>query len=103
MRQTATAKFYAQQWISLAIALVLFILLIIAWISIWRLSRNARLFYTLYWAICFPYTIISGPVVISGATMAFALAGYLTAGMILGILYFAKVNTSLIDQPSANN
>lgn len=99
IRQTAAAKYTALQLISLPISLVLLLLMVIAWISVWRFSRHARLLYTLYCAVLLPYTVISGPYVCSGAAMAFSVADTLIAGMILGILYFGN-DSSLIQQQS---
>jgi Flp pilus assembly pilin Flp len=92
LKQTQQADLTAIEWAVLAVGLGLIALLIVAWIALWRLSRHARLLYTFACAIALPLTIFLGPYVRSGIAEAIEQANVLTAGMILGILYFGGPN-----------
>jgi cellobiose-specific phosphotransferase system component IIC len=88
LRQTKAVEITSLEWTVLAISLGIIALMIVAWIALWRFSRHARLLYTCAWAVSLPLTIMWGPYVRSGTAEALEVAAVLTAGMILGILYF---------------
>lgn len=88
LRQTKATEITSLEWTVLAIGLGMVSLNTVAWIALWRFSRHARLLYTCAWAVSLPLQLMLGPYVRSGTAEALEVAAVLTAGMILGILYF---------------
>ena len=74
----------------LALGLPVIVLVISAWVGLWRGWRNARLLYTLPWVVTLPLLAL-GPEVASGPSQLLDTTSVLVSGMILGLLYFSEL------------
>jgi hypothetical protein len=68
-----------------------FIAMIVAWIGLWRLWRRARAIYLYSWFAGLLLTAFVGPVVFSGVASMLSDAALLSAGLILGLIYFSDL------------
>lgn len=87
----AYASFKVTDLLLLAIALPLFVLMIVTWIALWRGWRGGRIMYTIVWISCVPVLLLSGPTAQSAIHTLIDAAASLMGGIILGFLYFSDI------------
>ena len=64
---------------------------IAGWVGLWRLWRPARTIYIFSWLSCLPLNIFDVPYVITGVSGVLVDISRLSAGAILGIVYFSDL------------
>lgn len=75
----------------LCLAIPLFILVIVAWIALWRGWRSGRVLYTIVWLSTVPIYLLSGPSVQSAIHSIVDTATSFVGGIIIGFLYFSEI------------
>jgi hypothetical protein len=79
--------------IPVVLLLLVFVLLIVSWIQLWRLKRDGRTLFAAAWGCSLPLMIPLGPYVEPGLTYALDISSAIVAGMILGIAYFSDLRS----------
>ena len=77
--------------IVLVIGVPMVVATIVGWIGLWRLWRPARSIYLYSWLAGLLLTAFSGPAVSSAFGYTLSDASVLSAGLILGLIYFSDL------------
>ena len=78
-------------WIFMVLGVPLFVLLIVAWIALWRGWRSGRRLYTVVWVGFLPLSGSSAPFIMGPVLATIEPLAYLVPGLILGLLYFSEL------------
>ncbi|MBA4150166.1 MAG: hypothetical protein H0X66_18820 [Verrucomicrobia bacterium] len=92
--------------VGLGLGILLLLLMLIAWVGLWRLWKPARLLYTLCWLFGVPlFLLLDSAVYYTPLGAALSEYAILSAGMILGLLYFSDLssNFSIAEPATAPN
>ncbi len=93
------AEITYSQFFAVIFGVLLIILLIVAWIGLWKLWRPARRLYTLCWLCGLPIYLFLEPVVYYTPLGAiFSEICTLSAGMIFGAIYFSELKMTFMKQ-----
>lgn len=98
----AYASFRVTDFLLLAIALPLLVLMIVTWVALWRGWRGGRIMYTIVWISTVPILLLAGPSVRTPIHALVDTAASLVGGLILGFLYFSDIRR-LYDEPYREN
>ena len=90
-RAQREADLSVRDWLLVPFDLLLLVLAVLAWISLWRRHRSGRLLYTMVLAASTLLLALEQPVVSSGATQLLGTIGAVVEGAILGLLYFSDI------------
>ncbi|HEX8311780.1 MAG TPA: hypothetical protein VF614_10705, partial [Chthoniobacteraceae bacterium] len=71
----------------------LIILALVSWIALWRGWRSGRRLYTASWICSLPTYAIGAPWITGALGSVADLLSAITAGLILGLLYFSEIRT----------
>ena len=76
---------------TLVVGLLGVVLVVIAWIGLWRFRRWGRSAYTFGWAICMAAAVFRGPTIASWLGQLVETLGVLNGGLILGIAWLSDL------------
>jgi hypothetical protein len=97
-RAQREADLSARDWVLLPFDVLLLVLAVFAWTSLWRRHRSGRLLYTMVVAISTVLLAFEQPLVSSGATQLLGTAAALVGGAILALLYFSDLRSRYAPQ-----
>jgi hypothetical protein len=101
-RNQAYATFRITDLLLLVIALPMFVLMIVAWIALWRRWRSGRILYTIVWISCVPIILLAGPSASSAISNLLNSVATLVGGIVLGFLYFSDIR-HLYERPNSES
>ena len=91
LQTQSDAPMTLRDWILLPVDLLVLVLLVVAWVGLWRGWRSSRRLYTLLWVLTIPLLLVHGPDIASGVSRFFETFTTLVGGLIMGLLYFSDL------------